>query len=175
MTRYSVVISPPEATLEAVKELKQRLRAAIGWYKSVNALAHITFNVLETGDTGLAAWEAYLAAFTATQHSLDLRFCSTGSFANGAFYLAPDDTSEQALTGMMTAFHTAAPETADIRVYTPHMTIGRGLDAGQLAIANTLIPAADIRFTCEDLVLRRFNPDRKQYDIYKRFSFGIDR
>ncbi|PSK89802.1 2'-5' RNA ligase [Taibaiella chishuiensis] len=176
MQQYSIVLSPPEPVLEQVKQWKRSLRAAIGcWYKSVNALAHITFNEFKAGEERLAVWKAYLAAFTAMQHTLYLRFGSTGSFANGAFYLAPDAASESVLIAMMKDFHARAPERASVTITTPHMTIGRGLDAGQLAIAKTLIPAADIRFTCEDLVLRRFNPDRKQYDIYKRFSFGLNR
>ena len=172
MPQYSIVISPPGTVLEQVKQLKQELRAAIGWYKSVNALAHITFNVFEAGPIQLAAWEAYLAAFTATQQPASLCFDHTASFANGAFYLAPDIASEQLLTGMMQDFHTGAPESAPVTTTLPHMSVGRGLDRRQLAIARAVIPGVAIRFTCDDLVLRRFNPDRMQYDIFKRFAFG---
>ncbi len=171
MSQYSIVISPPEAVLEQVKQLKQALRAAIGWYKSVNALAHITFNVLEADAIQLAAWEAYLAAFTAMQQPAPLCFDHTGSFANGAFFLAPDAASEQVLTRMMLDFHAEAPEPAPVTTTNPHMSVARGLDPQQLAIARVVIPGVAIRFTCNDLVLRLFNPDRMQYDIYKRFAF----
>ena len=172
MQQYSIVLSPPEPVLEQVKQWKQSLRAAIGWYKSVNALAHITFNVFEAGEERLAAWEAYLAAFVAVRQPVFLLLDHTGTFANGAFYLAPDAASELVLIRIMKDFHARAPERASVIITTPHMSVGRGLDAGQLAIAQALIREPRIGFTCNDLVLRRFNKDRMQYDIYKRFLFA---
>ncbi len=168
--RYSVVISPPDAVIGQVRQLKQQLRQAIGWYGSVSALAHITFNVFEAGTEALQRWELYTAGFAIQQQPVYLQFPHTGTFANGAFFLAPDEDSDQCLIRMMQAFHLQAPLPARQSAM-PHMSIGRRLSAAQLAIAQSLIRDTDIHFECRDLVLRRFNETRRQYDIYKRFPF----
>lgn len=170
--QYSIVISPPDAVIQQVQQLKQQLRSAIGWYSSVNAWAHITFNVFLADADALLRWERYTEAFAAEQSPVHLRFLRTDAFANGAFFLAPDAASEQSLVAMMQAFHRAAPIAGAQRPVTPHLSIGRRLRPDQLSIARTLIPGADIHFVCNDLVLRRFNPDRGQYDIYRRFGFA---
>lgn len=170
MLRYSVAISPPDTVIEAVREMKQRLRGAIGWYNSVNALAHTTFNVFQAGSDALTVWEDYISRFAAQQKSVLLRFSHTGNFSNGAFFLAPDENSERLLVDMMQAFHRKAPLDAH-QSMVPHISIARLLTLDQLAIARTLIPEADVYFKCSDLVLRRFNEFRRQYDIYRRFSF----
>ena len=72
----------------------------------------------------------------------------------------------------MKTFHREAPSPANVKSATPHMSIGRGLKPEQLSAARTLIPEADIHFVCSDIVLRRLNKARMQYDIYRRFDFG---
>lgn len=171
MSQYSVVISPPDPVLEEVRQMKQALRSAINWYSSVNALAHITFNVFEAEDDEIARWEAYVASFAAQQSSFAIRLDHTSTFSNGAFFLEPDDHSDLLLIQMMKAFHQQAPFSAKESV-TPHLSIGRRLKPEQLPLARALIREVDIRFVCDNLVLRRFNEGRKQYDIYKRFPFG---
>lgn len=169
----SVAISPPVMVIERVRQLKQKLRSAIGWYPSVNALAHITFNVFRSDAPALLQWEEYIAHFATQQSSGSLHFNRTDAFSNGAFFLAPDEASEHVLTDMMQDFHRPAPFSPTARQsLKPHISIARRLSTSQLAIARALIPAIDIRFVCNDLVLRRFNKSRKQYDIYKRFGFG---
>lgn len=169
--QYSVAISPPDIVIERVRQLKQELRSAIGWYPSVNALAHITFNVFRSDTPALLQWEKYIAHFAAQQSPVSLRFNRTDAFSNGAFFLAPDEASEHVLTDMMQDFHRLTPFSTHQSVK-PHISIARRLNTGQLAIARALIPAVDIRFVCNDLVLRHFNESRKQYDIYRRFEFG---
>lgn len=170
--QYSIVISPPDVVIEQVQRLKLQLRSAIGWYSSVNAWAHITFNVFRADAITLLRWEQYAAAFVAARSPMPLRFLHTDAFANGAFFLAPDEPSKQWLVPMMQAFHRQAPITGAQQSVNPHLSIGRRLSPDQLSIAKTLIPSADIRFVCSDLVLRRFNPERGQYNIYRRFGFG---
>jgi len=172
MTKYSVVISPPDTVIEAVRQLKQQLRQAIGWYHSVNALAHITFCEFHAGTDTLARQEAYIARFAAGQSPVTLRFDHTGIFASGAFYLAPDEASGQLLGRMMKDFQLGMRLPAYKPPATPHLSISRRLGATQLPVAGTVIGEVDISFYCEDIVLRRFNETRRQYDIYRRFPFG---
>jgi 2'-5' RNA ligase len=171
LQRYAVAISPPDTIIEQVRQLKEKLRSVIGWYKSVNALAHITFNVFQADDLMLSRWETYIAVFAAQQVPVSLQFSHTDSFPNGAFFLAPDETSALILNRMMKAFHLQAPLPA-MQSLIPHISIGRQLTPEYLSVARHLIREADIRFVCDNLVLRRFNKSRMQYDIYKRFPFG---
>lgn len=170
LLKCSVAVSPPDRVIEQVRQLKQKLRSNIGWYNSINALAHITFNVFQTNSETLTLWEAYMNHFAAQQSPVPLRFNRTGTFTGGAFFLAPDETSERILVEMMKAFHSDTPLPARQSV-TPHISIGRRLTVYQLSVARKLIPEADIHFVCSDIVLRRFNEDLKQYDIYRRFNF----
>lgn len=169
--KYSVVISPPDTVIDQVRQLKDKLRSVIGWYKSVNALAHITFNVFNADAVMLNRWESYVTEFAAQQVPVSLRFNATASFPNGAFFLSPDKASEQVLIRMMRAFHLQAPLPAKLSL-APHMSIGRQLTPEHLSIARALIREADIRFVCSDIFLRLFNKSRMQYDIFKRFPFG---
>lgn len=171
MQRYSVVVSPPDNIIEQVRQLKQQLQSVIGWYGSVNAWAHITFNVFQADAVMLQRWEKYTARFAAQQVSSPLLFDHTDAFPKGAFFLAPDEVSELLLLRMMKDFHQQAPLSAT-KSMAPHMSIGRRLGAGQLSEARALIREVTIRFVCTDMVLRRFNENRRQYDIYKRFPFG---
>lgn len=171
MERYAVAISPPDPVIEQVRELKQKLRSVIGWYKSVNAHAHITFNVFGADPVMLNRWERYTAGFAVQQVPVPLQFIHTDTFPNGTFFLTPDESSARSLTHMMKAFHLQAPLPAK-QSLTPHISIGRQLTPEYLSVARALIRETDIRFVCSDIVLRRFNNSRMQYDIYKRFPFG---
>lgn len=169
MTRYSVAISPPDRVIEQVRQLKQQLRAAIGDYHSMNANAHISFAAFLAHDNDLHHYETRIARFAARQQPVSLLFDHTDTFEGGTFFLAPDTVSSLLLTTMMKDFLWSRYKKYSA---VPHMSIGRRLTPEQLFVAGALIPEADIGFICSDLVLRRFNPDRKQYDIYRRFAFG---
>lgn len=41
MSKYSIVVHPSEL-LDEIKRIKLGLKSLIGWYSSVNALAHFT-------------------------------------------------------------------------------------------------------------------------------------
>lgn len=170
MSGYSVAISPPDAVLEQVRQLKQQLRGAIGWYHSAGALAHLSFHLFHSDAGTLPNWEAYIENFAARQSPVFLQFDHTDSFVNGAFFLAPDEASEQILARMIKDFHRKTTWFPG-EVVRPHMSLARRLKSSQLAVARKLIPEVNINFVCEDLVLRRFNPKRGQYDIYRRFPF----
>lgn len=176
MFKYSIAISPPDAVIEQVKQMKQKLRGAIGWYPSVGAQAHISFHSFNVGTHALSYYEAYIESFAGEQLPVSLQFDHIGTFddkaadGKGTFFLAPDENSERSLARMIYNFHRKTPVTPG-RSVRPHMSIGRQLNKNQLLIARKLIPDAEIHFVCDDLVLRRFNPKRGQYDIYRRFPF----
>lgn len=173
MLRYTVVVSPPIPVIDAIAAMKEQLKERIGRYPSCNSQAHITFNLFTGGGETLQKWEDYLAAFTAQCSPMSLNFNHTGTFENGAFFLAPDEASQAKLVNMMKEFHRSAPANHFAKSTTPHISIGRQLSRQQLDIARELIQDVSVSFMCKDLVIRVFNPQRGQYDIYKRFTFGV--
>lgn len=109
MLLYSVVISPPDAVIGAVREMKQRLLGSIGWYHSVNALAHVTFAEFKADSDALILWERYVRSFAARQSPVLLTFNRTASSPKGVFFLAPDGRSARLMFDMMQSFHVQAP------------------------------------------------------------------
>ena len=172
MPIYSVAISPPEAVISQVADMKQQLKNKIGFYQSCNSLAHITINGFIGNEATLQRWQRYLTDFTANCTPMTLCFNRTGYFGNGAFFLAPDDESKVGLVGMMKRFHAGFPAAAFGKSTVPHISIGRQLNDDQLAVAKDLITNVDLSFVCDNLVIRKLNEDRGQYDIYKRFDFS---
>lgn len=171
MSLYSVVISPPEEIINEVAAMKQQLKNSIGRYPSCNSLAHITFNVFIGNEETLQRWERFVGNFVMSLLPMQLHFDKTGYFGNGAFFIAPDENSKIELVKVMKNFHKQFPAPAHGKSKEPHISIGRQLNEEQLAIAKELFPAANLSFTCDNLVIRKFNEERKQYDIYKRFDF----
>lgn len=167
--QYSVAISPPDSVIEQVRQLKQKLFTAIGPYGSAHSPAHISFDAFEIDHVAVLPYlEQRMAGFAAGQVPQPVVFDHLETFpANGTFFLAPDSASESLLVRMRKIFRRKSNKS-----FRPHMTIGRQLNPRQLSIAQALIQEADIRFSCNEIVLRRFNEVRQQYDIYKRFSFG---
>lgn len=170
MPLYSVVIAPPEEIINEVAAMKQQLKDSIGFYHSCNSLAHVTINLFEGNEQTLEKWERYLDNFTSANSPFFVHFNKTGYFGNGAFFIAPDENSKIGLVNMMKEFHKGFPAVGFGKSKEPHISIGRQLKEEQLAIAKELFPAVDLSFNCNDLVIRKFNEERKQYDIYKRFE-----
>lgn len=172
MPLYSVAISPPEPILDEVRSLKLQLKKNVNrHYPSVNSLAHITFCLFHGNEPTLNRWEEYLQLFCAHIDSFPCRLDRTGSFWNGAFFLAPDEASRTRLIHIMKGFYKAAPKFAFGKSTQPHMSIGRQLSAEEVAIARTIIPSVDLSFLCDNLVIRQFNEAIEQYELYKRYYF----
>src|SRR5690606_1572223 len=70
METYSVVNHPPEEVIQKIAVLKKQLEDAIGWYHSVHALAHITFNVFQFRSSAISIWENYIANFVRYQQTM---------------------------------------------------------------------------------------------------------
>lgn len=105
LNTYSVVIHPPDHIIHAVAELKQRLENEIGWYHSVNALAHITFNVFRAKASVLPAWEDYLTDFSMHQEPISLGFDRVQGFSNGSFVLLANEQTDSRLKEVMSTFN----------------------------------------------------------------------
>jgi 2'-5' RNA ligase len=173
---YSIAICPPPETVVLIRGLKKELEAKIGKYPSRNSEAHITFNVFQAGEHELAEWEKYLAEFCSKAKPFTIRLNAIGSFeGNGAFFLAPDKPSADTLISLMQQFHQTALVEREDSLPEPHLSIARQLDKEQLKTAYALFEmrALDIEFLCDNLAIRQFNPKIGQYEVYKRFGFGM--
>ncbi len=54
----------------------------------------------------------------------------------------------------------------------PHISIGRNLTPENIQIARDLFTAINMDFLCDALILREFDPVKKQYFILETFPFG---
>lgn len=168
---YSVVIHPWEEVVEEIKAHKQKLHDVIGWYHSYNSLAHITINLFSGNEPTLKRWEEYTEYFVKYLKAFDVRFNKTGTFHNGAFFLAPDEESAAKLIPIMKAFLKSAPAYPHGKSTKPHISIGRQINPEQLATAKGLIKEVELKFVVDNLTIRKFNPERGQYDLHKEYKF----
>lgn len=54
---------------------------------------------------------------------------------------------------------------------TPHLSIGRRLNEEQLEVAKRTFTSYTNSFICDGVMIREFNPMRKQYDLKEFISF----
>ncbi|WP_431242087.1 hypothetical protein ACQ9BO_19420 [Flavobacterium sp. P21] len=54
----------------------------------------------------------------------------------------------------------------------PHLSIGRRLTPENLKIASQLFTTIDMEFLCDKIVLREFDPIKKQFFIIDTIPFG---
>jgi 2'-5' RNA ligase len=171
--KYWVGICPPEETVEEVAALKQELKQQIGWYASVNSKAHITFCEFFDGMGKLEAMESYLTQLCGSLQSFPV--CLThAQQLHKAYCLYPDENSKDQLIQLMRNFHSSKPFATETKSIHPHLSIGRQLDEEQLNVADALFRERffDIEFVCSALTIRKFNPVKGQYDVYRQFGFG---
>lgn len=171
---YSIAICPPREIVEAVREMKIHLANEAGKYSSWASDAHITFNVFEGDEKTLKIWTDYVKLFCQAKIPTEVYFSETGIFENAqAYYLAPDDASKKYLKELMSKFHRHAPIQLESISKEPHITIGRRLKDDQLEVAKRLFNKRRIslRFVCDGISLRKFDPDKKQYFVAEQFPF----
>lgn len=171
---YSVAICPPKDFTDLVKAMKLELAERIGWFNSKNSEAHVTLNTFIADEAELLIWKNYLTDFCSSADPFEIRLVETGSYANGAFYLAPDHESTENLVQLMKHFHHDAPLKPKTESRDPHLSIARQLSREQLAEANELFgdKQFDLKFMCDNLAIRQFETKKKQYFVESRFMFG---
>lgn len=171
--KYWVGICPPDDAVEIVAELKQELKTETGWYASVNSKAHITFCEFFDSMGKLELMEQYLSKLCMKLEEFSVCLTHTNRLHN-AYCLYPDEASKERLIRLMRLFHAHKPFTTETKSIHPHLSIGRKLSEEQLATAESLFTQRtfNIEFVCCGLTIRKFNPAKGQYDIYKNFRFG---
>lgn len=154
---------------------KRALKKAIGgFYNSVNSEAHITLFEFYAYDEQNPALLKELARAIGMLAPFDVEFQGFNHFATtGAFYIQLSSESSRSIIERCIRFRqTLSPEILSIHTEgwtdmfdTPHMTIGRRLQPHSIETAYLLFKNFDAKFWCDSIAIRKFNDDRKQFDV----------
>ncbi|MDR2222520.1 MAG: 2'-5' RNA ligase family protein [Flavobacteriaceae bacterium] len=169
--RYSLCFQPDETTIEIVRQMKLQLSEYIGWYNSKNALAHITISKFQTDEIGIQKITTLVRQQCSTFVPTPVVFNSYGHYPNGAFFLAvaPENQIPLKAYAKKVCSKIALPNI--YKSNEPHLSIARKLDSDKLQKALTYFEQPHLSFICNQVALRRFNPQRGQYDIIDIFPF----
>lgn len=170
---YSVAIHPSEEIIAAVKSMKEQLAASIGWFNSKNSVAHITINEFEADETSITGIKKQLTAICDALTPVEIHFEAFGTYpTNGAFFIAPDEASKIALKIIMKRINESLRVSAKFKSSDPHLSVARKLTPEKTTTAYQLFTAIDMAFVCHSVVIRKFNPEKKQFDITDIFPFN---
>jgi 2'-5' RNA ligase len=174
--KYSIVIAPPQAGIDYGAQLKDELNSKIGWYNSRNSKAHVTIIEFTADEDELVKIIAHLKEVASYEQPIDLSFDGVSSYPNGAVFLKPDEATKLLLTDLMINIQKKLNIKNSYKSKDPHISIGRKLSDENVEIALQLFANAKLDFYCTHLILRKFNPDRKQYDYFSEdFRFlGVE-
>ena len=169
---YSLAISPPDAIISSVRSMKEQLAEKVGWFHSKNSMAHITINEFMATDTEIETIKKQLTSICDSLKPMAVYFDKYDTYPNGAFFMAPDEDSKNGLKAIMKQIHQSLRVKTLFKSNEPHMSIARKLKPEAIAAAHRLFTATDLNFLCDNLVLRRFNPNIKQFEITDHFEFN---
>lgn len=170
--QYSIVILPPKNGIDYVANLKNQLNAKIGWYNSRNSVAHITICEFTADIEELDRIIKDLKEIASYETPRHLVFDGVSSYANGAVYLKPNEETKVPLTELMVRVQKNLGITNLYKSKSPHVSIGRKLSEENVQIALNMFADAQLDFNCTRIVLRKFNPAIKQYDVFlEDFNF----
>lgn len=169
---YSLVIEPSAQGIEYVTKLKDELFNEIRWYNSRNSKAHLTIIEFTAKVDDLDEILENIKQIASYEKPLHLNFKGVGNYSNGAVFLKPDDETKVSLTELMIRIQKQLNIKKSYNSKDPHISIGRKLSSENVEKALKMFSEAKLNFECKNLVLRKFNPEKKQYDYFsKDFPF----
>ena len=171
MAKYSIVFHPSDAVIESVRELKQQLYDKIGKFPSKNSLAHITICEFDYGSDTYTNIAERLSIYAQYKKPFEVTFNTFDNYTNGAFFIAPDPESKTSLVKIMKEIPKVIQFPVSHKSTDPHISIGRQLNREQLITAYNLVTTIHLEFVCSGITIRKFNPERKQYDILENIPF----
>lgn len=173
--KYSLVFNPSQRIIDAVKIMKDDFKSKVdkNWYNSCNSAAHITIFEFKIEESQIEKFKQKVSkicnAFTPFQVDLD----HFGFYENsGAFFIAPNEDSTNNLKLIMKKTQDALKSYNIQKSTDPHMSIGRKLTPENLKIASQLFTTIEMDFLCDNIVLREFDPVKKQFFVIHTFAFG---
>lgn len=169
--KYSLCFQPDELLITQVKTMKLQLADVIGWYNSKNSLAHLTIAEFSANEQDIQRMHRQIKRCCTSFVPVETSLSTFGTYPNGTFFLKIDDFAKSILqTYSQTLFRTLQLKKA-YKCTDPHLSIGRKLNQDQIQQAFALFALPSLSFTCNQIVLRRLNMDRKQFDILYTYPF----
>jgi 2'-5' RNA ligase len=169
---YSLVIHPPEDHLLLVKSMKEQLASEVGWYNSKNSVGHITICEFKAADTAIESIKNQIIRLCVSLNPVQIYLNEFGSFPNGAFFIAPDNDSKKELKHIMKHFNKSLQVQDMKKSDNPHLSIARRLSPENLIKASQLFTSIDLNFVCDNVVLRLFDENKKQFFVIDTFPFN---
>lgn len=171
--KYSVVFHPSENGIEIIKKLKLELFNVIGWYGSYNSVAHITIGGFKADENQLDKYRQKLSKIADTLTPVQIYLDHFDAYEESrAFFISPSEDSKINLKPMMKKIQEALLISSKDRSDDPHISIGRNLTPENIKIARDLFTTINMEFLCDAIILREFDPIKKQYFVLETFPFG---
>lgn len=168
---YSIVFYS-KTVIQPVKELKDLLKSKINWYNSCNSEAHITICEFTIEESQLDSIKQKLSKIANTFTPFQVSLNHFDSFPSaGAFFIGVNEDSKNNLVPIMKKTHETLKSLKLKKSDNPHMSIGRRLTPENLKIASELFKKIDLKFECNEIVLRELEP-HKQFFVIDTFPFG---
>ena len=171
--KYSVVFHPSEDGIEIIKKLKLELFNVIEWYGSCNSVAHITIGGFKANENQLEKYRQKLSKIADTLTPVQIYLDHFDAYEESrAFFISPSEDSKINLKPMMKKIQEALLIPSKDRSEDPHISIGRNLTPENIKIARDLFTTINMDFLCDAIILREFDPVKKQYFVLETFPFG---
>src|SRR3970282_1900552 len=173
MEKYTVVIYPSGPVISLIKSMKQALAKEVGWFHSKNSVGHITICLFTATEETIKSVKEILRKICSDINPVLVTLNDFGAYPNGAFYIAPDAISKKRLIPIMKQVNESLNFIPDLQINeNPNLTIARRLPPRKLERAKVLFKIIDINFSCDNIVLRKFDDNSKQYVVTETFTFG---
>lgn len=172
--KYSIVFIPKNEIVEEIKKIKLTLAKNIGWFNSKNSIAHITICEFNSSETEIKRINTQINRKVATLSSFKIFLDEFDSYPNGAFYIKPTEDSKSKMKRTMQLISNSFTTSKKYKSNDPHLSIARKLNSENLEIAKKMFQKVELSFDCNAIYLRKFNPNKKQYDIINSFPLNDD-
>lgn len=169
--KYSLCFQPDEVLIEQVKIMKLDLAEVIGWYHSKNSLAHLTIAEFQASEKDIARMHQQITRCCTGFAPVETHLTSFGTYPNGTFFLEVDSVAKPQLKAYaQKLFQTLQLKNA-YKCTDPHLSIGRKLEEAKIQQAYAAFKQPNLSFCCNQIVLRRLNMERRQFDIIQYYPF----
>lgn len=170
---YSVVFHPSPTIIDDIKTMKDLLKSKINWYNSCNSVAHITICEFTIEESQLESLKQKLSKICNTFTPFTVYLNDFGAYeTSGAFFINPNEASKDFLKPIMKKVQETLKPLKLKKSDDPHISIGRRLTPENLKIASQLFTTINKDYLCHDIILREFDPIKKQFFVIDSFKFG---
>lgn len=169
--KYSLCFQPNQTIITQVHAMKQTLGEVVGWYNSKNSLAHLTIAEFNASEKDIQRMHQQILRCSNTFNPVQVEMKSFGTYPNGTFFLTVDDIAKPILQSYAQQLFKILQLKNAYKCTDPHLSIARKLDQEKIDQAFALFKEPNLTFCCNEIVLRRLNMNRRQFDIIESYSF----